>query len=397
MKIGIVTTWFERGAAYVSRQYMELFEAHGVETFIYARGGERQARGDRNWDGPNVTWAKPSYVPGAGTLDRKDFLGWIRRNAIAVVLFNEQHWMPAVLWARDAGVLTLAYIDYYTEKTIPLHAAYDGLVCNTRRHLSAFDWHPQCKYIPWGTDLRVFTASAPTSGPGTEGCVFFHSAGMSPCRKGTDLAIEAFSRMKHSARARLVIHTQVELGREFPGLAGLVAELERQGRLTVIHRDVTAPGLYHLGDVYVYPSRLEGVGLTQAEALACGLPIITPDNPPMSEFVSSESGLAVPVAKYWSRFDGYYWPMCQVDVEALADAMDQYAATADIGALKRKARAYAEENLDWFINGEPLLEWVRGLVRTELAPALRSQILVSFPPDSLWYWFRGRLKGILGV
>lgn len=401
MKIGIVTTWFERGAAYVSRQYMKLFESHGVETFIYARGGENQARNDPNWDLSNVTWAKPGYVPYPSKMDRKDFLGWIRKNAITAVLFNEQHWMPAVLWARDAGVLTLAYIDYYTDKTIPFHAVYDGLVCNTQRHLSVFDWHPQCKYIPWGTDLCVFEPSAPTRGTAVradpENCVFFHSAGMSPYRKGTDLAIEAFYRMKYSERARLVIHTQVELGRQLPSVAALVSELEHQGRLTVIHREVSAPGLYHLGDVYVYPSRLEGVGLTQVEALASGLPIITPANPPMSEFVSPDSGLTVPVEKYWSRFDGYYWPMCQVNVDALAGAMDQCAIIPDIGTLKQRARVYAEKNLDWSVNGEPLLEWVQSLKRLKLASALRSEIIDSFPRDSLLYWLRARLKGIFGI
>ena len=33
MKVGIVTTWFERGAAYVSRQYAQLLEADH-EVFI---------------------------------------------------------------------------------------------------------------------------------------------------------------------------------------------------------------------------------------------------------------------------------------------------------------------------------------------------------------------------
>lgn len=43
MNIGIVRTWFERGAAYVSRQYMEvLAERHNI--FIYARGGESFAK-----------------------------------------------------------------------------------------------------------------------------------------------------------------------------------------------------------------------------------------------------------------------------------------------------------------------------------------------------------------
>ena len=43
MHIGIVTTWFERGAAYVSRQYRDaLAGQHTV--FIFARGIAHGAR-----------------------------------------------------------------------------------------------------------------------------------------------------------------------------------------------------------------------------------------------------------------------------------------------------------------------------------------------------------------
>ena len=51
--IGIVTTWFERGAAYVSRAYRDALDS-AFEVQIYARGGERCAPGDPRWDGPEV-------------------------------------------------------------------------------------------------------------------------------------------------------------------------------------------------------------------------------------------------------------------------------------------------------------------------------------------------------
>ena len=61
--------------------------------------------------------------------------------------------------------------------------------------------------------------------------------------------------------------------------------MEKQDLLKIYEKTLPAPGLYHLGDVYVYPSRLDGVGLTVGEALACGLPVITTENGPMDEFV----------------------------------------------------------------------------------------------------------------
>ena len=57
MNIGIVTTWFERGAAYVSRQFKDALSAQN-NVFIYARGGESYAKGDPDWDDANVFWSK---------------------------------------------------------------------------------------------------------------------------------------------------------------------------------------------------------------------------------------------------------------------------------------------------------------------------------------------------
>ena len=56
-KIGIVTTWFERGAAYVSKQFKETLEKE-YEVFIYARGGEDIAMNNPDWDHRNITFGK---------------------------------------------------------------------------------------------------------------------------------------------------------------------------------------------------------------------------------------------------------------------------------------------------------------------------------------------------
>lgn len=48
--------------------------------------------------------------------------------------------------------------------------------------------------------------------------------------------------------------------------------------------------LYHGADVCVQPSRWEGLGLQQLEAMASGLPVITTNAPPMSEHCISAHG-----------------------------------------------------------------------------------------------------------
>lgn len=370
VKIGIVTTWFERGAAYVSRQYRDLLRAEH-EVVIYARGGEASGRGDPHWDGDDVTWGRSVPTHGNTAFHLGHFRRWLRRERPDLVLFNEQQWWAPVLLCRDLGIRTAAYVDYYTEATVPLFANYDLLLCHTRRHHSVFDWHPGCVYMPWGTRTDRFLPASEE--PVHAGCVtFFHNAGLNPQRKGTEFLLEAFLRLERSAR--LVIHSQRPLDERLFDWTSRIRELEASARLELRVGDVPPPGLYHLGDVYVYPTRLEGLGLTVAEAISCGLPAIVPDCPPMSELVSPEAGRSVAVKRYQPRRDGYYWPQCLVDVEDLLRQMDWYCANAErLPELKRSAREHAVCNLDWARNGKQLPRILERATRLDGAEQARAR------------------------
>jgi glycosyltransferase involved in cell wall biosynthesis len=362
MNIGIVTTWFERGAAYVSRQFVDRLSTNeNIKVFVYARGGESYAKGNMDWDASYVTWGKPPKSHASTDVHLDDFRKWLGRNNIDCVLFNEQLIWAPVLMCRDLGIICGTYIDYYTEKTVPMFWVYDFIICNTQRHYSVFKEHPQCIYIPWGTDISMFKPSESQESGGV--VRFFHSAGMNPYRKGTDLVLESFSNVE--GPAKLIVHSQVKLAKSFPVLKDTLAELAAQERLEVIEETVAAPGLYFKGDVYVYPSRLDGIGLTIAEAASSGLPIIVPDNPPMSEFIiDGRNGRAVRVDKLWSRWDGYYWPQCEVDRQELTDAMQHYVDRYPYMAeFKRISRQVAEKNFDWLKNTEKLVDTFLGFKR----------------------------------
>lgn len=352
MNIGIVTTWFERGAAYVSRQYRDLLEKQN-DVYIYARGGESYAVGDPEWDDERVTWGKKSNIPVPMAIDLNDFKNWIIRNKIEIVFFNEQQWWEPVLLCNQLGIITGGYVDYYTEETVPLFLSYDFLICNTRRHYSAFEWHPQVFYVPWGTDTNLFCPKN-NSSIKSSWVTFFHSCGVSPNRKGTDLVIKAFSQLNGSAR--LILHSQTNLKNFYPNLKELIGALEKNERLICYEKTIQAPGLYHMGDVYVYPSRLDGIGLTIAEALACGLPVITTDCPPMSEFIDETNGKLIKVSRLYARADGYYWPQCLIDLDNLRECMQYYVDNKNqIGNFKHMARKYAERKLNWSKNEESLI------------------------------------------
>lgn len=355
MKIGIVTTWFERGAAYVSRQFMDILQETD-DVFIYARGGDEYAIGNSLWDFPNVYWGTRKQrtmhlYPGGTYINRKDFEAWINNNSIELIIFNEQQWFTPVLWAKQMGVKVVAYIDYYTEETIPLFSIYDCLICNTKRHAFAFRNHKSVVYIKWGTNIQLYKPSNTKN----DRVVFFHSAGMSPIRKGTDLLIKAFFMCKNRKKAKLLLHTQVPLFSKIPEYSNMINVLIEEGSLEIAEGTITAPGLYNKADVYVYPSRLDGIGLTLMEAIASGLICITSDNAPMNEFIEKDFGMVTPIDYLYSRKDGYYWPMCVCNVNVLSNQMSDIIANKyPIDRMKKSAREYAISELDFEKNFKQL-------------------------------------------
>lgn len=336
MKIGIVTTWFERGAAYVSKIYKELLEKKGHEIFIYARGGIYE-KNNPDWNDCTVTWGLElpfTYI------NKKHFFEWIKKNQLDIVFFNEQHEFSIVAKTKLSfpKIKLGSYIDYYTEETVALFDIYDFLICNTKRHASAFKKHSQVYYIKWGTDIELFKPQNITP---HERLTFFHSMGMS-YRKGTNILIEAFIKGKIYLNADLIIHTQMKV----ENVTSLTANELEKYHIKIISKTVTAPGLYHLGDVYVYPTVLEGLGLTIYEALACGLPVIITDFPPMNEVVENSVGRLVEVEEIHARGDGYYWPQAYCSQKSLIEALNYYLVMnkEEIKKKRIQAREYAESN-----------------------------------------------------
>jgi len=399
MNIGIVTSWYERGAAYVSLAYMNALEKQGHEVKIYARGGGYYARGDPNWDLPDVTWGMKYKPLPLGRNPRftnqyvnmLHFEGWLRKNDIEILIFNEERIFRTVDRARKLGYISGAYVDYYKKNTVQQFETYDFLLCNTRRHYSVFRDFPNSLFIPWGTDVDLFQPKARECGESTASqVVFFHSAGWGGAniRKGTDLLLKAFQQV--TGNVRLVIHSQAPLSKFGDAAADIV---RRDARIEFIERTVPAPGLYHLGDVFVYPSRLEGIGLCVPEALACGLPVITTDDAPMNEFVKDGvNGLLVRVKEKRTRKDSYYWPESIVDIGDLTRAMQVYIDDKGLLALhKKQARKSAETRLDWMKNAAELSHHLQGFIRG----ADRRRRQLRFFGERLVWWAEAKYVAFL--
>ncbi|MGH3981206.1 MAG: glycosyltransferase [Pseudonocardiaceae bacterium] len=87
---------------------------------------------------------------------------------------------------------------------------------------------------------------------------------------------------------------------------------------------------YAAADVVVLPSRWEGLSLTLLEALASGCPVVVSDIPGLSDAITADVGARVPVG----------------DAQALAGAIAQRLAEADLRAAEGRAAALAARAFD---------------------------------------------------
>jgi 1,2-diacylglycerol 3-alpha-glucosyltransferase len=367
--IAIVTTWFPAGAGYVSKAYRETLEKEN-NVYIYARGGKNM-KGDSVWDDRAVTWAVSKFPR---DIKIKHFLQWLKNYKIDVIIFNEQRFWEPVIQAKKAGYVIGSYIDYYTEETVPLFEIYDFLICNTKRHYTVFDWHSNCIYIPWGTNTEVFKPNAHNQ---ERPITFIISLGWegdyTGDRKGLFYAVQAFKEIK--GECILKIFSQIPLKNCKPAWRNLI---DGDARILFIVGTFD-PFPFSEGDIYVYPSRLDGIGLSLPEAISSGLACITTDNAPMNEFVvNNYNGRLVQVSRFISRPDGYYWPQSIVSLDSLVSAMQWYIINKDkVVEHGSNGRLFALKELTWEANSSELNNTLQIIVESKVSRKIASELLLK--------------------
>ncbi|WP_017299010.1 MSMEG_0565 family glycosyltransferase [Nodosilinea nodulosa] len=198
-----------------------------------------------------------------------------------------------------------------------------------------------------GVDLRRFSAIA--SGQenalkeryGVTGAPIFLTVGGIEPRKNSIRLLEAFAQV-------LILHPQAQLviaggatlfdyepyRQEFFALANTLEQphgpmIGKSVILPGVIPDEDLPALYRTADVFCFPSTKEGWGLVVLEAIASGLPVITADQPPFTEFLSPDCALLVNSASAdaiaQAMLDSLSPAIAQKRVEASRRLLPQYA------------------------------------------------------------------------
>lgn len=225
----------------------------------------------------------------------------------------------------------------------------DALVCQTKPALDRFQALTRVRGVAIPNPIDVpFPPKEKRSDAEARACGTLVAMGRLVPQKGFDLLLAAFSRIADlHCGWKLIIY----------GEGPLLKELQVQAEsLNLSHRvdfaGATSDPFARLceADLFVFPSRFEGFGMALAEAMACGLPVVSFDCPegPGQIVRNGIDGLLVPPQ----------------DVGALAAALDRLMSDAQ----ERKRMAERARDVCQRFSTEKVLAIWEELLH-ELAPA----------------------------
>jgi glycosyltransferase involved in cell wall biosynthesis len=251
--------------------------------------------------------------------------------------------------SRGIKVHSLAFWEWFGPYD-PIWNLYDKIICTNRFCLSVIRKFGINNAVL--LTLPVDVASLPErviSGPAK---TFVHNAGRfgADDRKSTLLTVEAFHQVRNQD-VRFVVRSQNPLPRriEDPRIRYFIGNLPD-------YRD-----LYREGEVFVQPSKAEGIGLSILEAMACGLPVITTDYPPMNEYTSDSRML---VRTRWGKKPAEqttYIPQAHLKIPRIDTLVRriEWCAKNDLAPFNRRNRKWALQNFD---PDRLRTQWIQALI-----------------------------------
>lgn len=253
-----------------------------------------------------------------------------------VVICETQYYGNLVSLCRERGkrVVCVPMLEWMTAGCKSWPKLVDLFLCPTQQAYQAFAHVIPCVYFPWPTDLERFKFNQRTT---VEKFVFINGTGGWSGRKGGD-----------------VVRRAKELWPEMPLIVYTQSRGEDWGPDTTVVTGLPEnQGLYAEGDVLLYPSSVDGLGLQPIEAACCGMPVISTAGQPWNEYPFIGQIEATSTKRKVARPVDWYTP----SAESLV-AQCQHWLGKSITQESRQARQWAE-NRSWTTCAAKFNELVR--------------------------------------
>ena len=237
--------------------------------------------------------------------------------------------------------------EFATKYTLKRSTFFTSDANVTRDKAVAYGMNPEKTIVfPWGVDLDHFSPEPDKGALNTEHFTLFCNRSWET-RYGVDVLARAFVKVaQQKDNVDLILLGGGSQGpklRQIFQSGGVLERVTFGGQIS----QTDLPRWYHMADLYISPSHVDGSSVSLMEALACGLPCLVSDIPANKEWVfENQNG--------WLFRDG--------DAEHLAEkilaAMNQREKLLEIG---RASRSEAEKRADWKKNAAALMEVYRSL------------------------------------
>ena len=194
--------------------------------------------------------------------------------------------------------------------------------------------------FPWGVDLAHFSPSSVLRPPSFPGFTLFCNRSWEP-NYGVDVLARAFVKvaLENPAVSLMLLGggSQGQLIRQILERGGVGERVTYAGQI----RQADLPRYYHMADLFISPSHVDGSSVSLMEALACGLPCLVSDIPANKEWV-------------FEGRNGWLFPDGDADALA-AKIVAAIKNRRSLPEIAKNARAVAEERADWSRNVGKLL------------------------------------------
>jgi len=232
-----------------------------------------------------------------------------------VITFHNLHWWNV---RHLPSRWRIAYRKWWLRKGDPIFVAISNAVALRAAgelHLSDSQMH----IVNNGIRLENYHSTKWFRGETPKEWVIL-SVGRFSKEKGQDILIRAIACSNlQNIKFKLIL---VGGGKMRPELEKLVIDLDLSDKVRFLGERNDIPHLLSKADIYIQPSRSEGMGIALVEALASGLPVVIADIPGMKEVINKVPGLGKLVPSQ--------------DPKALANAIEEYIKSPDL--CRRQAR-----------------------------------------------------------
>ena len=298
-RIGLVTAWGECGMGYLAKNWVYTLNKFDdkVNLEIFSRA--------KKWLLP-YRWYGDNVVQGPDSMDinNKIFWDWIESFKPDVLLFQDQNiysktdMQEESVRLKKLGIKLINYPDSIHWNEFEKHKGiYDINVAHVKRNYQwLLDYElEKPTYIPWGVIVNNF--------PFIERKVkdkvkFYINIGTGTPRKGYNLLPQTINYINGNRFTRFFKKDKYDFEFIATSIKGSENRINSKfkfffnnhNKCELIFKTANNKqgGLFNLGDIYIYPTHMEGVGLTITEAMATGLPVVRTNFSTMNEWIEDD-------------------------------------------------------------------------------------------------------------